>query len=76
METFAVKGKLRTDKESTKFSLVSFGRTVIYNNNVLIALFIVILLYFFELFNSENIFHFQEDLRFWISIGLIIFYLF
>ncbi len=50
--------------------------TVIYNNNVLIALFIVILLYFFELFNSENIFHFQEDLRFWISIGLIIFYLF
>ncbi len=49
---------------------------IIYSNNNLILIFAVVILYYIELFQSEDLLKFTEDLRFWVSSGLIIYYLF
>ena len=49
---------------------------IIYGNNNLVLIFAVVIFYYIELFQSDNLLTFTKDMRFWVSVGLILYYLF
>ena len=47
-----------------------------FTNNSILIFIIIVILYFYEVFQSNKILYILKDLQFWVSLGLILYYLF